>query len=82
MIKRFIAGAVCPSCAMMDRLVVFNDDGLVVRECVACGFRDTQNEEQDTQAQTLNIRELKTRVNGQSGSKVQSDGLIPIKNLS
>ena len=80
--KRFIAGAVCPSCAALDRLVIFKENGLTVRECVACGFTDTQNEELEAQSQTLKIRELKTRVNGQTDSAVHSDGLIPIKNLN
>lgn len=35
---RFIAGAVCPSCGAMDRLV---SDGRQ-RRCVSCGFADEQ----------------------------------------
>lgn len=51
--KRFIAGAVCPRCGKMDKLVVdANGDH---RECVSCGYQD----ERPTQAQT----ELRTRVN-------------------
>ena len=38
--KRFIAGAVCPSCNQMDTVVVYLEDEQSVRECVRCGYRD------------------------------------------
>jgi uncharacterized metal-binding protein (TIGR02443 family) len=38
--RRFIAGAVCPRCAAMDRLVV--DLETDRRECVACGFSEAR----------------------------------------
>ncbi len=39
--KRFIAGAVCPRCAEMDKIRMHTtDDDQQVRECVACGFTD------------------------------------------
>lgn len=38
--RRFIAGAVCPRCAAMDKLVV--DLETDQRECVACGFSDAR----------------------------------------
>lgn len=74
--KRFIAGAVCPSCAAMDRLVIFNDNGLMVRECVACGFSDVQNKNQNPAPQ-----ELQTRVNVVVEELPQTPELIPLKNL-
>ena len=37
--RRFIAGAVCPKCAKMDKLVVFKEDENIFRECVSCGYR-------------------------------------------
>ncbi|MHA7816443.1 MAG: YheV family putative zinc ribbon protein [Pseudohaliea sp.] len=40
--RRFIAGAVCPRCAAMDRLVVDRDTDR--RECVACGFSEARPE--------------------------------------
>ncbi len=44
--KRFIAGAVCPKCAEMDKLVMYkNEDGVETRECVACGYSDVMKEE-------------------------------------
>ena len=36
--KRFIAGAVCPRCGVMDRIVVSGDG--VTRTCIDCGFTD------------------------------------------
>ena len=36
--RRFIAGAVCPRCGEMDKIVVDMDSEQ--RECVACGFSE------------------------------------------
>jgi uncharacterized protein len=36
--RRFIAGAVCPRCSLMDKIVVNLDTDQ--RECVACGFSE------------------------------------------
>jgi len=56
--KRFIAGAVCPACSEPDKLMMWNEDGVPHRECVACGYSDTLNE------QGLSVpKELGTRVN-------------------
>lgn len=41
-VKRFIAGAVCPRCAELDRVVTWEADGRQHRECVSCGFADSQ----------------------------------------
>lgn len=38
--KRFIAGAICPKCGMMDRIVVYREQQKELRECVNCGFKD------------------------------------------
>jgi uncharacterized protein len=55
--RRFIAGAVCPRCAQMDKVVMYdNDAGERVRECISCGYRDAL----DAQG---NPHELETRVN-------------------
>ncbi|MDX1458926.1 MAG: YheV family putative zinc ribbon protein [Marinobacter sp.] len=53
--KRFIAGAVCPRCAEMDKIVMYSNDEGQFRECVACGYKDKQGEVQ--------AAELETRVN-------------------
>ncbi len=39
-IKRFIAGAVCPRCGEMDKLVVYRQDEKDYRECVSCDFAE------------------------------------------
>ena len=41
--RRFIAGAVCPKCQALDRMVleVDVDDNEHTRHCVACGFSET-----------------------------------------
>lgn len=58
-IKRFIAGAICPRCAEMDKITMHTtDDGDQVRECVACGYTDALSE-QEPPANP----ELATRVN-------------------
>lgn len=56
--KRFIAGAVCPACSEMDRIKMWDVDGVPHRECVACGYADTLN----AQGQSV-PSELGTRVN-------------------
>jgi len=55
--RRFIAGAVCPRCAGMDKIVMYDvEDGQRFRECVSCGFKEpfTDGKAPD---------EVKTRVN-------------------
>lgn len=55
-IKRFVAGAVCPKCAAMDCLRVYKKDGEDFRECVDCGFHEKMYF-------APQMRELDTRVN-------------------
>lgn len=40
--RRFIAGAVCPRCAALDRIVSWEADGRQYRACVECDFEDSQ----------------------------------------
>ena len=54
--KRFIAGAVCPRCSLMDKLVMYKEGEKEFRECVSCGYKDEMRFKQ-------NARELETRVN-------------------
>lgn len=54
--KRFIAGAVCPKCGAMDRVVMFSEAEKQFRECVSCGFKDEMHI-------SYPGRELETRVN-------------------
>ncbi len=42
--KRFIAGAVCPSCGALDTTRMYRTEtGQEFRECVDCGFSDGMN---------------------------------------
>jgi len=56
--RRFIAGAVCPACSEMDKIQMWDEDGVPHRECVACGYADTL----DARGNSV-PRELPTRVN-------------------
>lgn len=57
--KRFIAGAICPRCAEMDKITMFTDDSdEQIRECVACGFTDAVSD-----VEKPATPELDTRVN-------------------
>lgn len=56
--KRFIAGAVCPRCGEMDRLVVYEKDDSTYKECVSCDFEEQQIAQ-------VEMKELDTRVNSQ-----------------
>lgn len=56
--KRFIAGAVCPACSEPDKLMMWTEDTVPHRECVACGYSDTLNEQGNSIP-----NELGTRVN-------------------
>lgn len=39
--RQFIAGAQCPECNAMDKIVLLRaDNGSQRRECIACGFAD------------------------------------------
>jgi len=60
--RRFIAGAVCPRCAAMDRIVIDLDTD--TRECVACGFSDERP--------AAPVEEPKTRVSRASARRVET----------
>ena len=60
-IKRFIAGAICPRCAEIDKLVMYqNAQAEQVRECVRCGYQDVMT---DQGPKPSDPQEIKTRVN-------------------
>jgi len=46
--KRFIAGAVCPSCQAQDSLAMWRENNVDIVECVKCGH---QMREADKSAQ-------------------------------
>lgn len=64
--RRFIAGAVCPRCAAMDKLVV--DLETDHRECVACGF----SEERPQDAKSTLPTEPATRVSRAAARRVET----------
>lgn len=71
--RRFVAGAVCPRCSEMDKLVVYSEDGKDFRECVACGYKDEMHFKPVA-------RELETRVNQTEEEKrdaVQVINILP-----
>lgn len=73
--RRFVAGAVCPRCSEMDKLLVYSEDGKDYRECVACGYKDEMHFKPVT-------RELETRVNQTEEDKrdaVQVINILPFK---
>lgn len=37
--RRFIAGATCPECSALDKIVRVEDGDTLWMECVACGMR-------------------------------------------
>ena len=62
--RRFIAGAVCPRCGEMDKLVVYLDSDQ--RECVACGFSEGRPLDGDS------APELPTRVSRAAARRVET----------
>ena len=60
--RRFIAGAVCPRCGLMDKLAVDSDHSQ--RECVSCGYSDERP--------LSTTAELRTRVNRPSARRVET----------
>jgi uncharacterized protein len=72
--RRFVAGAVCPRCSEMDKLVVYNEDGKDFRECVACGYKDEMRFKSAA-------KELETRVNQTEAEKnqIETVKIIPFE---
>ncbi|WP_188751923.1 YheV family putative zinc ribbon protein [Marinobacterium zhoushanense] len=66
-VKRFIAGAVCPRCAQMDAVRMYRDDEREYRECVKCGFEDSLRLDGRPDHE-----ELETRVNQPRADKAPS----------
>jgi uncharacterized metal-binding protein (TIGR02443 family) len=63
---RFIAGAVCPRCAEMDKIVINLDSDQ--RECVSCGFHEGRPREGGATAGS----ELPTRVSRAAARRVET----------
>lgn len=69
--RRFVAGAVCPRCAEIDKIVVFNEDGKDYRACVSCDFKEEMHFKPVA-------RELETRVNTPAEEKQEQLQVIKI----
>lgn len=54
--RRFVAGAKCPQCQVMDKVVMFRRGGIQYQACVSCGYEDQM-------VFQPGFRELETRVN-------------------
>lgn len=65
--RRFIAGAVCPRCARLDKIVVDLDTDQ--RECVACGFSESRPADNGRGA---GPDELPTRVSRAAARRVET----------
>lgn len=64
--RRFIAGAVCPRCGELDKIVVVVGDDQQKRECIQCGFSDDQ-------PGMPQVAEPKTRVNRAKSRMIDTD---------
>lgn len=62
--RRFIAGAVCPRCSAMDKILIDLESD--ARECVACGFTDQRP------GDPLVSKEVPTRVSRGSARRVET----------
>ena len=62
--RRFIAGAVCPRCSAMDKIIVDLESD--ARECVACGFTDARP------GDPVIAQEVPTRVSRGSARRVET----------
>ncbi|MCD6047530.1 MAG: DNA-binding protein [Gammaproteobacteria bacterium] len=60
--KRFIAGAVCPKCQLIDKIVVYGESGAEVCECVRCGHKQYQEVEAKPAVAKIGKREQVIKV--------------------
>lgn len=68
--RRFIAGAVCPRCALMDKMVVDLDTDQ--RICVSCGFTEARPGLPAAATPAPAATELPTRVSRAAARRVQT----------
>jgi uncharacterized protein len=71
--RRFIAGAVCPRCALMDKIVVDLDTDQ--RLCVSCGFSEARPglpASSPLAGAAHQLPELPTRVSRAAARRVQT----------
>ena len=73
-IKRFIAGAVCPRCGKQDTLRMYRDDEREHRDCVQCDFSDSLRLDGEPE-----ITELETRVTAKERPSDKTEDVQPLK---
>jgi len=73
-IKRFIAGAVCPRCGEMDCIRTYRDEEREYKECVRCDYEDSMR--LDGEPDTA-VEELETRVNRENQPEIE-EGAQPL----
>jgi uncharacterized metal-binding protein (TIGR02443 family) len=66
--RRFIAGAVCPRCSAMDKIIVDLESD--ARECVACGFSEGRPKD------TIADGEIPTRVTRGAARRVETPAQV------
>ncbi|WJG09319.1 YheV family putative zinc ribbon protein [Aliiglaciecola sp. LCG003] len=52
--KRFVAGAICPTCKAQDTIMLFFENNVEKLECVNCDYHDTQTDDKVDQAKRAN----------------------------
>jgi len=75
-VKRFIAGAVCPRCAAMDSVRMYRDEEREYRECVKCGFEDSLRLDGRPDPE-----ELATRVNQEQAQAANVEAKVEVQPL-
>ncbi len=75
-IKRFVAGAVCPRCGEMDTIRVYRNEIREYRECVKCDYIDGQNLDGSPEE----VAEIVTRVNQQKEDTPDTQPLLFVPN--
>lgn len=71
--RRFIAGAVCPRCALMDKILVDMDTDQ--RLCISCGFSEERPglpAESPAAVAAPKVAELPTRVSRAAARRVET----------
>ncbi|SIS40849.1 YheV family putative zinc ribbon protein [Neptunomonas antarctica] len=74
-IKRFVAGAVCPRCGEMDTIRIYRNEIREYRECVKCDYVNGQNIDGSPDE-----AELETRVNKKPDPAPTSKPLMFVPN--
>lgn len=64
--RRFIAGAVCPRCSKMDKMVIELESD--ARRCISCGF----TEERPAAESTVAPAEVATRVSRAAARRTET----------